>query len=473
MSLAPTLSSAQSRFEPLDFKPEISKLIEHFAAKPHPVILESSLDVRGGGPYTVLASDPVRVISAEVRNACEFRDLFDRLEICGAAPNTAEMPYCGGWFGYLSYEAGLGLEGAPRVPGDTGVPDARFALYDTVVLYDHRREQWFVGGIDVSGREERPLLDQRIKTLARSLECSKLEGGGIGEARTEQTCAKDTSTASDGTGLHAVMSRAEYLRKFERILRYIRAGDVYQVNLTQRFTQQTKASPIELYLRLRKRNPSPYSAFMQWSGTAIISASPELFLEVRGRNIKTRPIKGTRRRTGDALADRKSAAELSRSEKDLAELNMIVDVLRNDLGRVCEYGSVRVENPGEIEMHPTVLHRAACIRGQLRANVTTSEILAATFPGGSVTGAPKIRAMQIISELEKSPRGVYCGAIGWLGVRGDMTLNLAIRTMTQCGSQVYLHAGGGIVAESDAEAEYDEMNAKLSAMTGALAEVNQ
>jgi len=251
-------------------------------------------------------------------------------------------------------------------------------------------------------------------------------------------------------------------------MQYIEAGDIYQANLTQRFTVETPATPLENYLRLRDISPAPYAAFLPWGEGAMISASPELFLQQHGRHVVTRPIKGTRKRGSSEAEDVKLRTDLESSEKDRAELNMIIDLLRNDLGRVSRYGTVKVEDEGTIEAHPTVFQRVATVVGELREGVSLAELLRATMPGGSVTGCPKIRAIQIIDELEPHPREIYCGAVGFVGVDGTMTLNLAIRTMLQRGNTVYAYAGGAVVADSTAEGEYREIETKAAAMLRAL-----
>ena len=223
-----------------------------------------------------------------------------------------------------------------------------------------------------------------------------------------------------------------------------------------------------MYRRLRSVTPSSHAAFLRWDDTAILSASPELFLDLRAGHVVTRPIKGTRPRIGDRAVDLRARRELQDSRKDRAELIMIVDLLRNDLGRVCSYGRVRVVDAGSIEEHPTVFHRVATIEGELAPGRNWLDLLLATFPGGSITGAPKIRAMQIIDKLEPTARGVYCGSIGWIGLDGSMSLNIAIRTMVQVRDRVHVYAGGAIVADSTPEGEYDEMLTKAAGMLRAL-----
>jgi para-aminobenzoate synthetase component 1 len=262
------------------------------------------------------------------------------------------------------------------------------------------------------------------------------------------------------TVLRSTFSKDQYLAAITRALAYIRAGDIFQVNLSQRFTLQLLDSLENIYSRLPR---SRYDALLNFGDHAILSNSPELFLRITAdRRVITRPIKGTRPlQPGMEI-------ELRDSAKDQAELNMIVDLERNDLGRVCETGSVRVTEPRTIESHPTVYHGAATIEGKLRSDIGFVDLLRATFPGGSITGAPKIRAMQIIDELEPVRRGPYCGAIGYLAANGEMEFNIAIRTMIAKGGLIHIPVGGGIVADSDPAAEYEETLVKSRAMFAAL-----
>ncbi len=269
------------------------------------------------------------------------------------------------------------------------------------------------------------------------------------------------------TKLRRDFTRPEYLDAVRRCKEYIAAGDVFQVNLSQRFSVEINEPPLDIYRRISSRYPASFGAFLDFGAFALVCNSPELFLRAiplsDGRSrVLTRPIKGTRpRKPGADLLLRKSI-------KDQAELNMVVDLERNDLGRVCEIGTVRVSQPRTIEAHPTVYHGVATIEGILREDVGLAELLAATFPGGSVTGAPKIRAMQIIDELERTPRGPYCGAIGHLAPDGGLELSLAIRTMIIADGVAHVHVGGGIVADSDPIEEYEETLVKARAMFEAL-----
>ena len=299
-----------------------------------------------------------------------------------------------------------------------------------------------------------------------------LSGRATGSLPASAPEARDGFVSRGAQDPTSNFTRAHYLQSVNRCLDYIAAGDVFQVNLSQRLELPFSGDPADLYAALLATAPAAYGALIDLGRHAIISNSPELFLRVEaegggGRRVITRPIKGTRPNAPglDHMAD-----ELLTSAKDAAELNMIVDLERNDLGRVCEIGSVRVSRPRHVEAHPTVFHGVAEVEGQLRPEVGLVELLRATFPGGSVTGAPKIRAMQIIDELEPVARGVYCGAIGHLDADGALQLNLAIRTMTLDHHTGALHipVGGGIVAESEPEAEYEETWVKARAALGAV-----
>jgi para-aminobenzoate synthetase component 1 len=281
--------------------------------------------------------------------------------------------------------------------------------------------------------------------------------------------------------LQCNFTRAAYLAAVRRAIDYIAAGDIFQVNLSQRFTAPLACPPEELYLRLRRTNPAPFAAYLAGSSTdpganpwAVMSSSPERFLQVVGRQVSTRPIKGTRPRRDPAAGaeaeefNRRQKQELLASAKDAAELAMIVDLQRNDLGRVCSYGTIRVSEPRTIEEYASVYHSVAQVEGRLHEGRDLVDLLRAAFPGGSITGAPKVRAMQIIDELEPTCRSVYTGAIGYLGFDGRMDLSIAIRTLVADGDRVHLQVGGGIVADSTPEGEYEETLAKARSLLEAL-----
>jgi para-aminobenzoate synthetase component 1 len=361
-------------------------------------------------------------------------------------------PFHCGLIGYFGYDLATQIERLPRKASRTSrMPDIRLALYDTAIVHDHLTGRTDLLAVD--------LLD---------------EGPAAVEIRRSEWHAALARTPSH-TGVawlrppRSNLSKGEYIAAVNRALEYIRAGDIFQVNIAQRYTSRDIGSPIcrpdplTLYLRLKAQSPSPYSSFLRWKDLAIASASPELFYETRGRQIVTRPIKGTRPRGRSVESDARMAAELRASDKDRAELTMIVDLERNDLGKVCEYGSVRVIDPMSIESFAQVHHLVATVEGRLREKTGPIDIVRALFPGGSITGAPKIRAMEIIDELEPLRRGVYTGAIGYFG-RGVSCFNIAIRTLLIEGETASYSVGGGIVADSDPEAEYMETLHKGAAL---------
>ena len=267
------------------------------------------------------------------------------------------------------------------------------------------------------------------------------------------------------------MTKPEYLQKFEQIQQYLQSGDCYQINLAQRFSANYQGDEWQAYLRLRVRNAAPFSAFIRLTDCAILSISPERFIEVNQRRVETKPIKGTKPRFANPQDDKQSAEALQNSPKDRAENVMIVDLLRNDLGKVCSPGTVKVPSLFAIESFPAVHHLVSTITGELAPQHQAIDALAAAFPGGSITGAPKVRAMQIIEELEPHRRNIYCGSIGYLSVHGHMDTNIAIRTLVCANNTIYAWAGGGIVADSNGESEYQETFDKVGKILPVLTEL--
>jgi len=425
---------------PIDTTPEgVPAQLEEVRERPFPFLLESAMPDPRWGRFSYSGSDPTAILLGK----------GDALELWkGGAQRTwtgdpwealAEFLqaklFAVGWLGY---DLGRFLEKLPRrAQDDLGFPDLFFAAYDGVSVVDHG-----------TGMRHRP---ERISRAA-AVDPSAYRERFLGLRRPPRA----TNT-----------TKSDYLRAIARAKEYIAAGDIYQVNLSQRF-EVTGPPPAETYARLRKISPAPYAAYLECGARAFLSSSPEQFLEIRGRRVLTRPIKGTRPRGRDEDEDRRLRRELEASPKDDAELAMIVDLERNDLGRVCEYGSVVVEEPKVLETHPTVHHLSATIAGRLRPGLGPVEVLRATFPGGSVTGAPKIRAMEIIDELEPTRRGVYTGAFGYIAPDGSMNLAVAIRSLHYDSGRYGFQVGGAIVADSDPEAEYEETLVKASGMARAL-----
>ncbi len=392
-----------------------------------------------------------------------------RLLTCVNVPAAAACPYAPGWMGYLGYELGRHFERLPgRAPRDTAQPDMHLAFYDAVAVYDHHAGSWDVVSLrfddppDGAGRAADELAE--VLHQAESAE------------RPPAAAASHPDDTDDGLGdgqWACHFTPDAYRSAVGRCIEYIAAGDIFQVNLSQRFTRQTSATPIDIYRRLRLGNPAWYSGYIAGDGWAVLSSSPELFLRCRDGHITTRPIKGTRRRPGDPQRDSLAAAALTASEKDNAELAMIIDLLRNDLGRVCRYGSVQVTDAGVLETHPTVFHLVGAIEGDLADGADLADLVAATFPGGSITGAPKIRAMEIIDELEPFARGAYTGGMVHFGVDGAAEMNIVIRTAVWEPGRVHVHVGGGIVADSTPDGEYVETLDKARAVLAAIAAAEQ
>ena len=345
---------------------------------------------------------------------------------------------------------------------DIGLPLLWFGFYDALLAWDNQKQKGYLLALEYARQaEDVEVRVERLRNLAEAREPRE-------KKQREEPSGQPPELELLLAKMERNITQEEYLDKVARSVAYIKAGDIFEVNLSQRFSCAYGMQAGVLYEYLANHNPAGYAGLIQNNDQAVVSASPELFLSKRGRRIVTRPIKGTVTRGRNEQEDRRNRAWLERSEKDIAELNMIIDLERNDLGRVCEYGTVEVLAEREIEAHPTVYHAVATVAGQLRDGVSVADILRATFPGGSITGAPKIRAMEIIDELEPTARSVYTGSIGWIGVNGDMDLNIAIRTVILERQRAYVQAGGAVVADSEPQAEYEETLAKAAALVKAL-----
>lgn len=431
------------------------RAFQPFAADPVSALLDSADPSKGRGRYAYIAADPFDVVGAD--GADPFAALERALGCIVAGPPIPGLPpFQGGAVGFIGYEAAGRLERLPS-PKASGLdfPEALFGIYDTIAAFDIRkRKAWIVAVDSVPGRES---PDARTRKMAAIISAAPplpaLDWSARGDWRAETT-------------------RPAFEAMIARVVEYIRAGDIFQANMSQRFIAAMPPGlvPCMLYRRLRHLSPAPFAAYLNCgSAGTILSASPELFLDLDadGR-IETRPIKGTRRRGGTPAEDEALAKELLASEKDRAENLMIVDLLRNDLSRVSRIGSVRTPALFALETYANVHHLVSVVEGRLLPGLGPVDLLRATFPGGSITGAPKIRAMEIIAELEPSRRGPYCGTIAAIGFDGRMTSNIVIRTLVLGGSTVVAQAGGGIVADSDPAAEYDETIVKAGALLRSL-----
>lgn len=394
-----------------------------------------------------------------------------------------DLPFpLGGCFGYWGYDLKNFTE--PKLPrravNDLELPDCHVGFYASLVVFDHRLGKTCIvaTGLDADGARTEKRAREQVEFWAAHLSASPQEisssrrreeaerianreipspsVGGYGSGRSEQTHASSNLT------------RAEFLAAVVRAQQYIRTGDIYQVNLSQRLAVPCTLSGWELFTRLLVVSPAPFAAFLDCGDFQIASSSPEQFLRMNGPHIATRPIKGTRPRAADITRDTQLAHELQTSPKERAELVMITDLLRNDLGRYCEFGSVQVPELAQLERYAQVQHLVSAVTGRLRADVTHFAALASAFPGGSITGAPKFRAMQIIDELEPNARGPYCGCHGYLGFNRESQLSISIRTAIHQESTAYFHVGAGIVADSAPAAEYEETLAKARGFLAAL-----
>ena len=417
-----------------------------FSGLPYLLFLDSS--AQGAlSRYSFLAADPIAV----ARTPEAARDM---LRAHQHQPLAGLPPFQGGIAGYLGYDWGAELERVVRPPADRlspSLPDVALALYDWVIAWDHREEKaWLIAiGNDDRATARTAWVRDRLVAPPAAI-------------RDHPAAAPEPPRSN--------VPRAEFEAGVSRIREYIAAGDVYQVNLSQRFHAPFAGSALALYRRLRARNPAPFGAYLEFAGAQVASVSPERFLRLDAttRAAEAGPIKGTRPRGSTTAKDAVLARELLESEKDRAENVMIVDLLRNDLGKVCRPGSVRVPKLFALESHPTVHHLVSTVTGELADGADAFDLLRAAFPGGSVTGAPKIRAMGIIAELERAPRGLYCGAIGYVSATGAMDFNIPIRTMVLQRGSATFHAGAGIVWDSEPAAEYEETLAKARTMIEAL-----
>jgi para-aminobenzoate synthetase component 1 len=511
-------------------------LVEQLAGEPRVVLLRSGFFESLQARYSFVAARPFLTFKS-FGSRCELTphdsrvtqfqfgnpwhildDLMARYELL----DEIDSPFpLGGCFGYWGYDLKNFVE--PKLPrtavNDLELPDCAVGFYDSLVVFDHRLEKTLIisTGLQADGSRNEKVAKERFefwraslsgemkRTLTPALSLSEREKGkvilhwasseGAGTTGTKKNVLPLLLGGGEGGGeevlsreIFSNLSRAEFISKVEQAQRYIFAGDIYQVNLSQRLTanwpwwreatdeparedaRPTSKNPFgwEFFQRLSSVSPAPFSAYLDCGDFQIASSSPESFLRMSGSQIQTRPIKGTRPRSDDANRDAQLTYELQTSAKEMAELVMITDLLRNDLGKVCEYGSVQVPELVRLERFPQVQHLVSTVEGRLRNDVTHFAAFASSFPGGSITGAPKIRAMEIIDELEPVTRGPYTGAIGYLGFNRESQLSITIRTAVCREEKIYFHIGAGIVADSNSAAEYEETLAKARGFFVAL-----
>jgi para-aminobenzoate synthetase component I len=480
-------------------------LVESLGGAAGLVLLRSALFESGQARYSFVAAEPFLIFrssgsqceithhASRITSQVQFGNpwhLLDALMSRYELLDEIDLPFpLGGCFGYWGYDLKNFVE--PKLPrravNDLDLPDCHVGFYDSLVVFDHQLGKVCVvsTGLAADGSRDERRAQQRAelwkfrltgdeaKTFTPDLSLSERERENLASVRASACSSKsnfDSRTlfplprgggAGQGEGVvHSSTTRPEFLAAVERAQRYIRAGDIYQVNLSHRLATSCALPGWELFARLLAVSPAPFAAFLDCGDFHLASSSPELFLRLSGPHITTRPIKGTRPRSPDATRDAQLAFELQTSPKELAELVMITDLLRNDLGKVSEFGSVQVPELAKLERFPQVQHLVSTVEGRLRRDQTHFSAFASCFPGGSITGAPKFRAMQIIDELEPLARGPYTGCHGYLGFNRESQLSISIRTAIRQADAAYFQVGAGIVADSVPEAEYEETLAK-------------
>lgn len=469
----------------IDSKIDLLKIFHYSHTLSGSFFLDSALRNQKTGRYSFIGYDPFLTLMSKGNSILvqdfqgitkkkgnpfsELRTLLSKFHVDN---NPEPIPFTCGAVGYFAYDLCHFIEKLPNTAiDDIEFPSMYFNFYDTIIGFDHIENKCYIISHNFNPYS-RKSTEEKIK-----------QASNIINQRLSVSYEEDTQIKQNRARRKIIsnFSKEGYLKAVECAKRYIQAGDIYQVNLSQRFQTQIELSPYEIYRRLRKINPAPFSCYLKFDNKYVISSSPERFLSVRNlptltdgyknmviRKVQTRPIKGTRPRCGHEDINMKMKRNLLSSKKDDAELTMIVDLERNDLGRVCSYNTIKVLEKKELEEHPTVYHLVATVEGELNSQYDIIDLIKAAFPGGSITGVPKVRAMQIIDELEPTKRSVYTGAIGYLGFNGNIDLNIAIRTFLAKDNHIYFQVGGGIVADSNPKEEYEETLHKARALIDTL-----
>jgi len=460
--------------EEIPGSPLVMDLLPVFAQDEFVVLFDSAASPREQDcRYSFLTSDPIQACVMEFvqfgdRPFEQLRQWQTRIDDQAGADLP---PFCGGVAGLMSYDLGHAFERLPQAESNEfATPPLVAGLFDWAIVWDHLESsvRFYVLSVDEDAEDvddcsssdrQRQRIDW-IRTRLSSL---------VIDQANEPAASDDFEAMPNDSTFESTFSKSEYIAIVQRVIEYIRAGDIFQANLSQQLTADWAGTAVELYRRVREFNAAPFCGLLQTADVAVVSASPERFLKVeQGRTVETRPIKGTRRRQQSPIADLFTSDELLASEKDRAENIMIVDLLRNDISRVCRTGSVRVTGVCELEVFETVQHLVSTVVGELRDGRDVWDLCASCFPGGSITGAPKIRAMEIIAELERRRRSAYCGSLFFVGPQSDFDSSILIRTFTLRDGRVSFPVGGGIVADSDPLDEYHETLHKASGMLKAL-----
>ncbi len=415
-------------------------LYEMIKNEPYSFILESSLYDEKFGRYSIVSSSPFEIVeyTDDPQGIEKLRNIMNKYTSFNS-DNKENLPFTGGAVGYLSYDLGRYIEKIPeQAKKYIDVPDIYFGLYDWAYVVDHKLKSLYIVTPDIDKEKEQAIIIKREKAIH---EYKPIEIEDVMEEK---------------VALTSNFTKQGYIKSVEKVRDYIRSGDIYQANLTQKFAGKTKRSSYDIYKELRKISPTIFGGMLHFEKVEVISNSPERFIKIKDKIIESRPIKGTRPRGQNEIEDNKYKQELINSEKDKAELLMIVDLVRNDLGRVSKIGSVKVKELFKLEAYANVYHLVATIQSEIDSSKDIYDVIKATFPGGSITGAPKIRAMEIIEELEPTRRNVYTGSIGYIGFDESIDFNIAIRTIVKKDDDISFQVGGGITWDSNSEDEYME-----------------
>ncbi|WP_404339414.1 aminodeoxychorismate synthase component I [Pseudoalteromonas mariniglutinosa] len=430
----------------LDLTHNCIDIFAHFAQLPFAVLLDSANSNHVNSRFDIIAIAPEKILEVK-NNLCYLDDQLQstdcfsvmktELANLNSKKNIEDLPFNGGWLGYFGYDLGRVIESIPsQAIDDIAMPQMAIGLYLDALIFDNLKQTWFY--VAQAGCNRLALYQQYLQT------------------------PKTAAPFKLISAWQSNMSKASYQKKFLQIQDYLNSGDCYQINLAQRFKAEFTGCSWQAYCILREANKAPFSSYINHPNGAVLSISPERFIAITDGYIETKPIKGTLPRLADSKKDKQQALTLQQSSKDRAENVMIVDLLRNDLGKVAKPGSVSVPNLFAIESFPAVHHLVSTVTAQLAQGKEAIDQLKAAFPGGSITGAPKIRAMEIIEELEPHRRNVYCGSIGYMSACGKMDTSITIRTLVCHKQQIYCWAGGGIVADSDCDLEYQETYDKVN-----------
>ena len=444
----------------LPYFTDSSTLFSAFAEQPWAIFLDSGHPNSQQGRYDIISFNPIctLVTHGSVTKITRYDetiesslDPFDLVKAELQKPSITEydLPFNGGAIGYFSYDLARRLEKLPIIASDAEqIADMAIGIYTWAVIVDHHQQQSYLVGYADNDAQWQELIEQFSI---------------IPTSQSETPFCVTSAITSN-------MDENTYATAFKKIKQYLKEGDCYQVNLAQRFVANCTGAPWTAYLKLRALNTAPFSCYLNLPNVQVLSSSPERFLKVTQRLVQTKPIKGTRPRKTDIFEDEQQKQSLQNSDKDKSENLMIVDLLRNDIGKTCKKGSVKVPLIFNVESYATVHHLVSTVTGVLEDDQHALDLLKTCFPGGSITGAPKIRSMEIIEELEPNRRGVYCGAIGYIGFNGNMDTNIAIRTLVHSDNTIRFWAGGGIVNDSEMADEYQESFDKAKALLDLLKE---